>query len=106
MTIDWDNVVGDQESDEFLNVVQDNSLQEAIREPTIGHSVLHVVMTNNDNMVTDVQVGGQLGSNDHNLTRFKVRWDVSRYGNQVRTPDFTRLRRVKKNTWRRLSGTH
>ncbi len=35
--IDWDGVVGDQESEDFLEVLQDNFLKQVVREPTRKH---------------------------------------------------------------------
>ena len=41
--IDWDNIVGDYESEDFLDAVQDNFLNQLITEPTRGDNILDLV---------------------------------------------------------------
>ena len=78
------------ESEDFLKVLQDNFLKQVVTEPTRGENILDLVLTNNENMINEVEVGSQLGSSDHREIRFNLEWEVSRDDNLVLVPDFRR----------------
>ena len=86
--IDWDNQIGDAESEEFLDVVQDNFLHQYIREPTRGSNILDLVLSNTDNIISDVEIGGQLGNTDHDEIRFKFNWNEHSSENKTSVPNF------------------
>ena len=89
--IDWGNITGDREAEEFLNVVQNNFLKQVIREPTRQGNILDLVLTKSENDISEVEVGGQLGNSDHNEIRFNVKWGGKFKGcNNVKVPDFRR----------------
>ena len=88
--IDWEGVVGDEESEEFFGVLQDNFLKQVVREPTRGENILDLVLTNNENMISGVDVGSQLGCSDHREIRFNLEWEVNHNNNLVIVPDFRR----------------
>ena len=68
--IDWDLTVGDNDAEDLLKLVQDNFLNQIIREPTRGDSILDLILTNRDDLVKEADVGGQLGNSDHCEIRF------------------------------------
>ena len=88
--IDWEGIVGDQESEAFLGVLQDNFLKQVVREPTRGENILDLVLTNNENMISGVDVGSQLGCSDHREIRFNLEWEANHSNNLVIVPDFRR----------------
>ncbi len=55
--IDWESVVGDLESEDILKVLQDNFLKQVVTEPTRGDNILDLVLTSNENMISEVDVG-------------------------------------------------
>ena len=89
--IDWEALVGDQEAEEFLNVVQDNFLRQIINEPTRGNNILDLVLTNREEVIKDTEIGGNLGNSDHCEIRFKMKWNgIDSSMNNVKIPDFRR----------------
>ncbi len=63
--IDWEGVVGDLESEDFLRIFQDNFLKQVVTESTRCDNILDLVLTNNENMISEVDVGSQFVSSDH-----------------------------------------
>ena len=55
------NVVGDLGSEELLKVIEDNFLKQVVTEPTRGDNILDLILTNNSNMIRDIEVGEELG---------------------------------------------
>lgn len=106
--IDWEGMVGDLESEDFLKVIQDNFLKHTVTEPTRGNNILDLVLTNNENMVSELDVGGELGGSDHKEIRFNLDWAVIHKLNIVLVPDFRRAnyeglrRHLEEVNWRTL----
>ena len=50
-------------------------------EPTREDSILDLVITN-------MEIGGKLGSSGHQEISFKIKWDIKIPPNQVQVPDF------------------
>ena len=63
--IDWVNYVGDNESEEFISLVNENFLKQLVNVPTRENSVLDLILTNRDDLVNNLDVGGKLGNRDH-----------------------------------------
>lgn len=55
--VDLVKVLGNLEFDDFLKVIQDNFLRQVVKEPNRGDNTLDSVVTNNSNMIRDIQVG-------------------------------------------------
>ncbi len=55
--IDWERVFGDLESEDFLRILQNNFLKQLVTEPTRGDNMQDLVLTNNENMISEVDVG-------------------------------------------------
>ncbi len=58
--------------------MQDNFLKQVVTEPTKGDNILDLALTNNENMISEVDVGSQLGCSDHREIRFNLEWEVNR----------------------------
>ncbi len=67
--------MGNKETEEFLKVIQDNFLKQVVVEPTRGNNILDVILTNREEEVTQVEVGGQLGNRDHRGIRYNLEWE-------------------------------
>ena len=65
--IDWDSVTGDGCSEEFLNVVQDDFFTQLVREPTRQGNSFDLVFTNNETLVSQVEIGARFDE-----IRFKI----------------------------------
>ena len=71
--IDWVKEQGKGRADEgFLVLVQDCFLTQFVDKPTMGSAVLDLLLSNNPNMVEEVEVGEQLGASDHNIVCAKT----------------------------------
>ncbi len=82
--------MGDLESEDFLRVLQDNFLTQVVTEPTRGGNILDLVLTNNENMICEVDVGSKLSNSNHRKVRFNLKWEVNRDNNLTLVPDFRR----------------
>ena len=63
---------GDRNAEQFLNVIQDGFYQQLVREPTRQGNVLDLVFTNNETLVSQVEIGDIFDESDHNEIRFKI----------------------------------
>jgi len=54
----------------FLESVQDNFLVQVIDGPTRGEALLDLVLTNEEESIRDIKIGGSLGCSDHALVEF------------------------------------
>ena len=89
--IDWGLMTGNSEAEDFLTVIQDNFLKQVVLEPTRGNNILDLILTNREDSITQVEIGGQLGNNDHREIRYKLKWeDTYSSKNTVKIPDFRR----------------
>ena len=86
--IDWKNQLSDNESEDFLEVVQDSFLYQFINSPTRGNNILDLVLSNNENLVKDVGIGDELGNSDHKAIYFNIIWDGRKKENSALIPDF------------------
>ena len=86
--INWDNLTGDIETEDFLDMVQDNFLYQHVREPTRGNNILDLVFSNKENTIVNLEVGEKLASSDHNIIRFYIALDNTGKDNNSMVPDF------------------
>ena len=54
-------------SRKFLESVEDNFLVQVLDGPTQGEALLDLVLTNAEESITEVKIGGSLGCSDHGL---------------------------------------
>ena len=95
--IDWEtNTSSCTESEEFINAVNDGFLKQLVRQPTKDNNILDLILTNNDNLVYNLEIGGKLSNSDHNEIRFNITWDsISRNCNNINIPDFRKANFTK-----------
>ena len=72
--INWDLMVGNREAEEFLQVIQDNFLKQLVLEPTRVNNILDLILTNREEAISQVEIGGKLGNSDHSEIRFDIKW--------------------------------
>ena len=71
--IDWNKKQGKKPSkDLFLECMDENFLTQHVVEPTREKNILDLVVSTEENMIEDVQVGERFGSSDHQLIRFTI----------------------------------
>ena len=86
--IDWNSMTGDRSSEEFLNVVQDGFFKQLVREPTRQGNILDLVITNNETLVSQVEIGARFDVSDHHEIRFKININRKLEQNAALVPDF------------------
>ena len=86
--INWDNLVGDQEAQSFVSVLQDSFLKQLISEPTREENILDLLLTNRDDIVSDIVIGDALGNSDHKEVRYIIKWEEKCTLNNTLIPDF------------------
>ena len=71
--IDWVQEQGKGRADEdFLDLIQDCFLTQFVDKPTRESAVLELRLSNDPNMVVEVEVGEHLGSSNHNIVCAKT----------------------------------
>ena len=69
----WDSgTAGGRQSRRFLESVEDNFLVQVIDGPTRGEALLDLVLTNAEESIREVKIGGSLGCSDHALVEFVI----------------------------------
>ena len=88
--IDWTDLTGNSESEDFLETIQDCFLSQHITEPTRGNNILDLVLSNRENLISNVEVGNELANSDHKEIRFQLDFQGRRKENSTKVPDFRR----------------
>ena len=65
-------MAGHRQSRRFLESVKDNFLVQVIDGPTRGEDLLDLVLTNAEESIREVKIGGSLGCSDHALVEFVI----------------------------------
>ena len=66
-------MIDNKEANEFLKVIQDNFLKQLIIEHTSKSNILDLILTNKEELITQVEVGGQLGNSEHIEIRYEIK---------------------------------
>ena len=103
--IDWNNNTSALSGQEFLFGCQDLGLIQLVTDETRGNAILDLVLTNDLNLVSDIEVGEPLGRSDHSMVRFDINFNVKSEENNVKVPDFNRakwldfINEINRNEW-------
>ena len=54
--INWDNLTGNSEAEDFLETVLDNFQEQHVTSPTRGNNILDLVLSNRENMITNLEI--------------------------------------------------
>ena len=88
--IDWDTMAGDRETQDFLDVIQDSFLKQLVNKPTREDKILDLILTNREDIVSNIEIGETLGNSDHREVRFNINWGERGSSNHSLVPDFRR----------------
>ncbi|KAK4831258.1 hypothetical protein QYF61_016728 [Mycteria americana] len=66
-----------KQSRRLLEYIEDNFLIQVINNPTSGGALLDMLLTNTDELIREVKIGGSLGCSDHALVKFTVLRDMA-----------------------------
>jgi ribonuclease P/MRP protein subunit RPP40 len=70
--IDWIGQVATGQSQVFLDSVNDNFLHQHVEHETRGQNILDLVLSTEENMVQNLEVGEPFGNSDHRIIRWKL----------------------------------
>jgi len=65
-------MVRGRQSRRFLDSIEDNFLVQVIDGPTRAEALLGLVLTNAEESIREVKIGGSLGCSDHALVEFVI----------------------------------
>ncbi len=88
--INWQYHTGLQsESHRLLNFIDDNFLFQHVNQPTRENNILDLVISTQENLVTNTLVGEQLSTCDHNLIRFSITTEIKdKRNNNIQIPNY------------------
>lgn len=81
-------MVGDREAQNFLAVIQDSFLKPLIKTPKREDRILDLLLTNREDIVSNIEIGDTLGNSDHKEVRLNVNWEKRLNSNNTLVPDF------------------
>eukprot|EP00076_Gallus_gallus_P031122 XP_015155904.2 uncharacterized protein LOC107055427 [Gallus gallus] len=91
LDICWkDHTASCKRSRRLVESIDDNFLVQVVDRPTRGEALLDLLLTNAEEIIKDVNVGGSLGCSDHALVEFVISRDVDLAKGGVRTLSFGR----------------
>jgi hypothetical protein len=94
--INWENRSYDANGEKLFYFAEDNFLKQLVNEPTRGHNILDLILTNEENLITNIRVGDTIGNSDHNLIRFEIHAKFKETKKEVKRLDF------RKANWKGL----
>ena len=72
--IDWENMEAERPQDEaFMECLSDNFLTQHVSEATRGCNILDLVITSDEQLVENVNVGENFGTSDHQIVTFDLK---------------------------------
>ena len=72
--IDWENLEAERPQDKmFMECINDNFLTQHVTEATRGCNILDLVITSDDRLVENVNVGENFGTSDHQIVTFDLK---------------------------------
>ncbi|KAG6926229.1 hypothetical protein G0U57_012464, partial [Chelydra serpentina] len=85
----WEsNTAVHRQSSKLLESAGDNFLVQVLEELTRGRAPLDLLLTNREELVGEVEVGGNLGSSDHEMVAFRILTKGRKESSRIRTLDF------------------
>ncbi|KAK4810519.1 LOW QUALITY PROTEIN: hypothetical protein QYF61_004482, partial [Mycteria americana] len=80
-----------KQSRRLLECIEDNFLTQVIDSPTRGEALLDLLLTNTDELIIWVKIGGSQGCSDHALVEFTILRDMGQVKSKVKTLNFRRV---------------
>ncbi|XP_059846738.1 uncharacterized protein LOC132405715 [Hypanus sabinus] len=84
MQVNWENQVGAGPQDrEFVECLRDVFLEQLVLEPTRNEAILDLVMCNEQELISDLEVKEPLGSSDHDMISFYLQFERDKGRSEV-----------------------
>ena len=107
---EWGGILNSHSGHELYSNILESSLCQHIREPTRGQNILDIVLSTDDNQISNVDIGPEFSTSDHRTVSFDIDYNITQQNNNYeKVPDFQRadfekLRRILENTdWSEIS---
>ncbi|KAJ7410618.1 rna-directed dna polymerase from mobile element jockey-like [Pitangus sulphuratus] len=107
--INWEHhTAGTTWSRRFLKNLDDNCLEQVLREVTRKDALLDLLLVNRKDLVNKVEIGGRLGHSDHEAIKFKISVDRKKSAIKPSTLDMRRadFRLLRELVTDGLDGIH
>ena len=90
--VNWDTMTSKSgaEGTRLLEFVKREFLYQWVDKPTRGNNVLDLVLSTEDNIISELMVGEKLGNSDHNIVRFNADIPHTKEFKTLRKLDFRR----------------
>ncbi|PKU41684.1 rna-directed dna polymerase from mobile element hypothetical protein [Limosa lapponica baueri] len=82
------NTAEREQSQRFLECVEDNFLTQLVNEPTRESALLDLLLVNREGLVGNVEVGGCLGQSDNEIIEFSILAEARQGARRTATLDF------------------
>ena len=69
----WGEPLNTHSGREFYNNLQVSALYQHVNKPTRGHSILDVIFSTSDTLVSNVSVGPEFSTSDHRIVTFDIK---------------------------------
>ncbi len=86
--INWAEKTGNIESEDFLEVLNNNFLYQHVMEPTRNGNILDLVLSSTEDMIHGIEIGGKLANSDHEEIRFCIKSNQNQLDNAILVPNF------------------
>merc|ERR1712002_725900 len=72
--VNWDSMSSTSyaEGNRLLEFARNEFLHQWVDKPTRGDNILDIVLTTEDNLISNISVREKLGKNDHRIVRFEI----------------------------------
>ena len=90
--VNWDtmNSTSYAEGQRLIDFVSNEFLHQWVEKPTRGDNILDIVLTTEDNLVSNITVGESIGKSDHKIVRFQVNIPQQKENKIVKKLDYRR----------------
>ena len=84
------------EGNRLLEFVSNEFLHQWVDKPTRGNNILDIVLTTEDDLISDLSVGENIGKSDHRIVRFQINIPQQKEKKSIKKLDF------RKGNWQQL----
>ncbi|RMC19574.1 hypothetical protein DUI87_03132 [Hirundo rustica rustica] len=91
LDVNWEHqIAGTNKSRRFLRNLDDNFMEEVLRELTRKDALLDLLLVNREGLVREVEIGNCLGHSNHKAIEFKISVDRRKSASKTSTLDMMR----------------
>ena len=86
--VNWRDRTADAEGRRLLDFASEELLTQWVDEVTRGNSILDLVFSSEDDVITNLEIGEKLGKSDHNIVKFDIKTNFSIKKKSCTKPNF------------------